>query len=580
MPDKVLQSSGRERFEELVEGLDAIVWEMDVETWTFAYVSRRAETILGYPIDRWLSEPGFWAEVILHPEDRDWAIEYCTSSTNEARDHAFEYRARAADGRVVWLHDLVRVVRDEDGKATLLRGVMVDITERKRTEGALRDRERHAALSADVGLAVSEGGSLQEILQRCAEAVVVRLDAAFARVWTLNESEQVLELQASAGIYTHLDGDHGRVPVGSFKIGRIAEEKKPHLINDVPNDPRVSDQEWARREGMVSFAGYPLLVDDRVVGVVAMFARHALSDQIIDTLRGVAERLALVVERERTARALRRRERQLGEAQQIANLGSWEWPVGSDAVEWSPELHEIFGVPADETVTFDRYRELLHPEDRDRVLETVQRAVETGEGYQFEHRIVRPDGALRHLFSRGEIEFDRQGRPARLFGVAQDITERHEAVERAHELALEQAARAEAETAQARVRRILESITDAFFALDRDWRFTYLNREAEKLLQRSAVDLLGKTLWDEFPEWWAPGSRPCTNAPWTRGGRWSSRSSIPRWTRGSRFTPTRPTRGSRSTSATLPSGSAPRTPWRTSTTSTAPSRTTPRRRCS
>lgn len=157
MPDIVLPSSGRERFEELVEGLDAIVWEMDVETWIFTYVSRRAEAILGYPVDRWLSEPGFWPDVILHPEDRDWALEYCTSSTNEARDHAFEYRARAADGHVVWLHDLVRVVRDQDGKATLLRGVMVDVTEQKRTEAALQERERHAALSADVGLVSVQG---------------------------------------------------------------------------------------------------------------------------------------------------------------------------------------------------------------------------------------------------------------------------------------------------------------------------------------------------------------------------------------------------------------------------------------
>lgn len=81
------------------------------------------------------------------------------------------------------------------------------------------------------------------------------LDAAFARIWTFNEADDVLELQASAGIYTHLDGAHSRVPVGKFKIGLIAEEREPHLTNSVVGDARVGDQEWAKREGMVAFAG-------------------------------------------------------------------------------------------------------------------------------------------------------------------------------------------------------------------------------------------------------------------------------------------------------------------------------------
>ena len=77
-------------------------------------------------------------------------------------------------------------------------------------------------------------------------------------------------------MYTHLDGAHGRVPVGKFKIGLIAAERRPHLTNSVAGDPRVGDQEWARREGMVAFAGYPLLVEGRLVGVLSMFARAPL----------------------------------------------------------------------------------------------------------------------------------------------------------------------------------------------------------------------------------------------------------------------------------------------------------------
>lgn len=174
-----------------------------------------------------------------------------------------------------------------------------DITDEKREQEEAAARSREAALAVAVGTALTRGGSLRQVLQRCAEAMVAHLDAAFARVWTLDEEEQVLELQASAGLYTHLDGPHGRVPVGAFKIGRIAEEQKPHLTNDVPNDPRVSDKEWARREGMIAFAGYPLVVAGRTVGVMAMFARRPLPERTLSALGAVADGVAVAVDRHR-----------------------------------------------------------------------------------------------------------------------------------------------------------------------------------------------------------------------------------------------------------------------------------------
>ena len=170
---------------------------------------------------------------------------------------------------------------------------------------ALLEHARHASLSADVGTALTRVGTLPQTLQRCTEIVVERLDAAFARIWTLNADMAVLELRASAGMYTHLNGPHGRVPVGKFKIGRIAEERRPHLTNQVIGDPRVGDQEWAEREGMIAFAGYPLLIDDDLVGVLAMFARHPLSQADFDALATVANGISLGIARARAIDALR-----------------------------------------------------------------------------------------------------------------------------------------------------------------------------------------------------------------------------------------------------------------------------------
>ena len=168
-------------------------------------------------------------------------------------------------------------------------GIARDISERKRLQDKQARLARHAVLHAEVSAAVSESEkSLRAMLQICAAAVVRHLDAAFARIWLLNEEQKVLELEASAGLYTHLDGEHARIPLGSFKIGLIATEQKPHLTNTVQTDERVSDKEWARQEGMISFAGYPLLVEGRTVGVIAMFARQCLELDTIEALESVA----------------------------------------------------------------------------------------------------------------------------------------------------------------------------------------------------------------------------------------------------------------------------------------------------
>jgi PAS domain S-box-containing protein len=133
-------AAAQHRFAELVNSIEGIVWEADAQTFRFLFVSAQTQRVLGYPAERWLSEPTFWKDHI-HPDDREWAVNFCAAATAEKRDHEFEYRMLAADGRTVWLRDLVTVVAEGD-RATMLRGVMLDITERKRAEVVLRESER------------------------------------------------------------------------------------------------------------------------------------------------------------------------------------------------------------------------------------------------------------------------------------------------------------------------------------------------------------------------------------------------------------------------------------------------------
>ncbi|MET0621423.1 MAG: PAS domain S-box protein [Pyrinomonadaceae bacterium] len=222
------------------------------------------------------------------------------------------------DGTRVEVAVSISPVRDSAGRTVGAANIARDITERRRAESELSRRVHQAALGAEVGALLAEGGApLPQVLQGCADSVVRHLDAAFARIWTIEPGSDVLELRASAGMYTHLDGEHGRVPVGSFKIGLIAAERRPHLTNSVVGDPRVGDQEWAKAEGMVAFAGYPLLVEDRLAGVLAMFARRELPEDTIEALASVANIIAQGIERrraeERLAELLREREQTIEE---------------------------------------------------------------------------------------------------------------------------------------------------------------------------------------------------------------------------------------------------------------------------
>ncbi len=126
------------RLEGLIQSVEGIVWERDVETWQFTFVSQQAERMLGYPARRWMEDSDFWLQHI-HPDDRHWALAHRRSAAADGKDLTCEYRMLAADGRTVWLRDLVSAT-SEDGSA--LRGLLVDVTRLHRAEDALHNRER------------------------------------------------------------------------------------------------------------------------------------------------------------------------------------------------------------------------------------------------------------------------------------------------------------------------------------------------------------------------------------------------------------------------------------------------------
>jgi diguanylate cyclase (GGDEF)-like protein/PAS domain S-box-containing protein len=130
----------------LIEGIDAIVWEADITTKQFTFVSPQALKMLGYPLERWIHEPNFWRDIIL-PEDRESVIGFCMQEIAAGRDHEIEYRVLAADGQTLWVHERVSVEPGNDGLAPLLRGLIVNISELKESEEKLTYQASHDELT-------------------------------------------------------------------------------------------------------------------------------------------------------------------------------------------------------------------------------------------------------------------------------------------------------------------------------------------------------------------------------------------------------------------------------------------------
>jgi PAS domain S-box-containing protein len=304
-------------------------------------------------------------------------------------------------------------------------GIARDISERKRLQDRQARLARHAVLHAEVSAAVSESEkSASEMLQICAVAVVRHLDAAFARIWLLNNDQNVLELAASAGLYTHLSGAHARIPVGSFKIGLIAALQKPHLTNHVQTDERVSDKEWARQEGMISFAGYPLLVEGRTVGVMAMFARHSLEQDAIEALESVAPVIAQGIERKRAEDTLRDTQRLIQAIFDNSSAVIHVQDLDGHFVLVNRKFEEVVGLRSQEILgktSFD-----LFPLNAVAYDAGDRQVIETGRASETEE-VLTTDRGDRVFLTTKSLLSDESGKPYALFGISAEITERKKA---------------------------------------------------------------------------------------------------------------------------------------------------------
>jgi len=383
---------------------------------------------------------------IIHPDDRERVMDYYLSRlAGEAMPSSYEVGLVTRDGERREYETAVAVVPDTDPVRIVTVGK--DITERQRLEDALNaSEEKHRVVFESA----NDGIFLHRIVERDGntEFVLHDLNRKGCELW-----------------------GHSREDILSGNFDLLAM-----------NNPPYSFEEATRRNRLAA-AGQPQLFDwqlkrgdgSKIWGEVNLRrTRIGGEDFLLATIRELTER-------KRMEEALRENRESLNEAQRIAHVGSWGLDLVSGVLTWSEEIFHIFEIdPAHFGASYEAFLAMVHPEDRDALNTVYTESFEKRIPYDFEHRLLMPDGRIKHVHERCETHYAEDGKPLRSLGTVQDITERKRLEERLVKRERE-------------FRALAENSPDSVVRYDRDCRFVYANPIFERMLGCSLDELRGKT---------------------------------------------------------------------------------------
>jgi PAS domain S-box-containing protein len=379
------------RYEQATAAAGVGVWEWDLKTNSF-FVDPRLKTLLGYEEHEIRNHMDDWSQHI-HPNDGDRVMEEVRAHLEGVKPvYEAEHRMMHRDGSVRWFLSQGSAVPGPDGEPLRMVGTDTDITDRKEAEQRLERLEIH----------------YRDLFEK----------APLMYVTTVDVEGQPYIKDCNASFLAALDRDRDEVvghPIAEF----YSEESRRDLMEG-PGYRKALAGETSRiahERRLVTRSGKEVITilrgqpeqssDGRVIGMRLMF---------VD-----------ITERKQAEEALERSEGRLAEAQRVARVGSWERDWGSSRFDWSAEHFAILGLEAGSFIpTFERFVACVHPDDREIVRER-ERTDSGPEAQSLDFRIVRPDGEVRVVRGESQIEADLSGRPVRVHGTIQDITEQKKA---------------------------------------------------------------------------------------------------------------------------------------------------------
>jgi PAS domain S-box-containing protein len=293
---KAALAASQREYETLVNSIDGIVWEFDVAAERFTFVSRQAERLLGYPIERWLSEPSFWLGRI-HPDDRTWVRQMSAKEIQAKRGYEMEHRLVSADQHDLWVRSIINVMVDGD-RPLRLHGITVDISARKRVQQALGRHAKGLMALYETSLEVQAQTNLPSLLGTIIRRAVELVDVRSSGLFLVTPEHQTLQLAVAYHLPDAAIGQFIQMDEGL--AGRVAQSGQPLMIHDYATWEgrvlRLSDFPARRALGL------PLKVDRNVIGVLVVIdavSAGSFSDEEVRLLSLFADQAAMAIEKAR-----------------------------------------------------------------------------------------------------------------------------------------------------------------------------------------------------------------------------------------------------------------------------------------
>ena len=411
----------------------------------------------------------------------------------------FEVKLIRSDRSNILVSTNSHYYRDEDGNIAGIEGACRDITahmlSERKIEGINRLKEQ-----------LISPGTIHEKLKLITDALVAIFNADFARIWVTNRGDicesgcfhadfkkrphvcrnkdNCLWLMASSGRYAHIDGKvHKRVPYGCYKIGRVAAgEVHKFITNDVVNDPSVHDHEWAKRHGLVSFAGYRLLSGEgKPIGVMALFAKYAISPDEDALLEGIAGTTAQVIQATGAEDALRESE----ERWRMITESSLDIILLLDRDYNIQFINRTIGRAKEDVIGTSIFN-FVSKKSVPNMKRSFEHVLKTGSPAKYEAEYIGNDGRVMDFEARvGPIM--NSGRVTSLIINAMDVTERKYDEEKIRE-------------SKEKYRLLIDNYAGPIIVYDLEGNILLINEAGAGILSGRPEDFIGKSLEEIFPE--------------------------------------------------------------------------------
>ena len=360
----------------------------------------------------------------VHPQDLPRVIEVVTQSMASGDPHEIEERIRRFDGVYRWFQVRGLPLRDATGRIVRWYVLLTDIDARKRAEAQLAGEKRLLEM-------VASSCPLTDVLTALCTFVEVISADCHCGVYLIDWSGPTFRNGAvpslPATFNDPIDGLPVRREIGP--CGQAALLKQQVIVTDLETDPLWQEsaiRPLALAHGIRSHWSTPIYArDGRVLGTFAIFHREPASPTQIqqDLIAQVTHIASIAIERASSEAALKRSEAFLGEAQHLSRVGSFAWRVAKNDITWSEQLYRIFQFDPQVPVTLDLIGTRVHPEDLTLLHDMIARARSAASDFEYEHRLLMPDGSVKHLHliahgtknESGEVEY---------IGATQDVTQR------------------------------------------------------------------------------------------------------------------------------------------------------------